>query len=139
MAVMPGGGDHAEQGMVVAVPADAATAVPTRRERLRIAAAARGVPLAAIITTVAVVALAYLAGKLIYRMRDVILLIVVAGFIALILNPAGGVPAAVADPAARLGCGRGDHLGGAGVRRPGGGVRLSAGARADPPVAAAAR
>jgi len=34
-----------------------------------------------------VVALAYLAGKLAYRLRDVILLIAVAGFIALILNP----------------------------------------------------
>jgi predicted PurR-regulated permease PerM len=29
----------------------------------------------------------YLAGKLVYRLRDVILLMVVAGFIALILNP----------------------------------------------------
>jgi len=34
-----------------------------------------------------VVALAYLAGKLLYRLRDVILLMVVGGFIALILNP----------------------------------------------------
>jgi predicted PurR-regulated permease PerM len=34
-----------------------------------------------------VVALTYLAGKLAYRLRDVILLIAVAGFIALILNP----------------------------------------------------
>ena len=34
-----------------------------------------------------VVALAYLAGKVIYRLRDIILLMVVAGFIALLLNP----------------------------------------------------
>ena len=33
------------------------------------------------------VALTYLAGKLAYRLRDVILMIVVAGFLALILNP----------------------------------------------------
>jgi predicted PurR-regulated permease PerM len=36
---------------------------------------------------VGVVVLTYLAGKLIYRLRDVILLMVVGGFIALILNP----------------------------------------------------
>jgi hypothetical protein len=59
----------------------------TRRARLRSAAVARGIPLPAILVTVAVVALTYLAGELIYRLRDVILLIVMAGFIALILNP----------------------------------------------------
>ena len=69
------------------ISADSTTAVPTRRARVRIAAAARGVPLPTIIAAVAVVAFAYLAGKLIYRLRDVILLMVVAGFIALILNP----------------------------------------------------
>jgi predicted PurR-regulated permease PerM len=64
-----------------------AASTPTRRTRLRAAAAARGVPLPTIVVTVAVVALAYLAGQLIYRLRDVILLMVVAGFLALILNP----------------------------------------------------
>jgi predicted PurR-regulated permease PerM len=34
-----------------------------------------------------VVALAYFAGQLIYRLRDIILLLIVAGFVALILNP----------------------------------------------------
>ena len=38
-------------------------------------------------TTVAVVAATYLAGKLIYRLRDILLLIIVAGFVALLLNP----------------------------------------------------
>ena len=60
---------------------------PTRRTRLRSAAAARGVPLPTILVTVAVLALTYLAAKLAYRLRDVLLLMVVAGFIALILNP----------------------------------------------------
>ena len=59
----------------------------TRRERLWRAAEARHVPLRAILTTVAVVVVVYLAGKLLYRLRDVMLLILVAGFIALILNP----------------------------------------------------
>ena len=66
---------------------DAATAAHGRRARLRAAAAARGVPLATILVTVAVVVLTYLAGKLAYRLRDVILMIMVAGFLSLILNP----------------------------------------------------
>ena len=37
--------------------------------------------------TVAVVAVTYLAGKLAYRIRDVLLAVLVAGFIAVILNP----------------------------------------------------
>ena len=85
--MMPGGADHAGQGTPAEVSADATTAARTRRARLEMAAAARGIPLAAIITAVVVVALAYLAGKLLYRLRDVILLMVVGGFIALILNP----------------------------------------------------
>jgi predicted PurR-regulated permease PerM len=68
--------------------AEAATAgPPTRVERVRARAAARGVPLAAILVSVGVVVLTFLAGKLIYRLRDVIMLMVVAGFLALILNP----------------------------------------------------
>ncbi len=47
----------------------------------------RGVPLRAILATVAVVVAVYLAGKLFYRLRDVFLLVTVAGFIALLLNP----------------------------------------------------
>ncbi|MGH3408705.1 MAG: AI-2E family transporter [Streptosporangiaceae bacterium] len=59
----------------------------TRRTRLWQTAARRGIPLPTILITVLVVALAYLAGKVIYRLRDIILLMVVAGFIALLLNP----------------------------------------------------
>src|SRR5215469_10457623 len=66
---------------------DAATAAHGRRARLRAAAARHGVPLATILVTVAVVVLTYLAGKLAYRIRDVLLMIAVAGFLALILNP----------------------------------------------------
>jgi predicted PurR-regulated permease PerM len=60
---------------------------PTRHERLRSAAVARGIPLPTILTTCAVVVAIYLAGKLAYRMRDVLLMIGVAGFVAVILNP----------------------------------------------------
>jgi len=74
-------------GRAARAPGDAATAAHGRRARLRAAAAARGVPLATILVSVAVVALTYLAGKLAYRLRDVILMSVVAGFLALILNP----------------------------------------------------
>jgi predicted PurR-regulated permease PerM len=51
------------------------------------AARARGIPLPTILATVAVVLVAYLLANLVYRLRDVILLIVVAGFVALLLNP----------------------------------------------------
>jgi len=51
------------------------------------AADKRNVPLRTIVVTVAVVAATYLAGKLIYRLRDILLLMLVAGFVALLLNP----------------------------------------------------
>ena len=82
MSAMPAG-----EGRSAQVPGETTTTVPTRRARLRAVAAARGVPLPAILVTVAVVVLTYLAGKLAYRLRDVILLILVAGFLAVILNP----------------------------------------------------
>jgi predicted PurR-regulated permease PerM len=68
-------------------PPDDGPVNPTRRAALWSAAEARGVPLRAILVTIAVVIVFYLAGKVIYRLRDVILLIIVAGFIALLLNP----------------------------------------------------
>jgi predicted PurR-regulated permease PerM len=70
-------------------PADAGNEVRVRvqHRRLRDAAARRGIPLATILVTVAVVVVTYLAGKLAYRIRDVLLMILVAGFISLILNP----------------------------------------------------
>jgi predicted PurR-regulated permease PerM len=58
-----------------------------RLARLFKAADERHIPLRTILVTVAVVAVTYLAGKLIYRLRDIVLLIVVAGFIAVLLNP----------------------------------------------------
>ena len=69
------------------MPGDVATAAQARRARLRAAAATRGIPLATILVSVAVVVLTYLVGKLAYRLRDVILMIVAAGFLTLILNP----------------------------------------------------
>ena len=60
----------------------------TRRDRLWAAAQARGIPLPAILTTVLVVVVVYLLGKVVYRLKDVILLIIVAAFVAVILNPA---------------------------------------------------
>jgi predicted PurR-regulated permease PerM len=58
-----------------------------RLARLWAYADVRHVPLRTIVVTVAVVAATYLAGKLIYRLRDIVLLIAVAGFVALLLNP----------------------------------------------------
>ena len=87
MAVMSGSADSTARGTPAEVSSGVTAAAPTRRARILNAAAARGIPLGAIITAVAVVALTFLAGKLLYRLRDVVLLIVVAGFVALILNP----------------------------------------------------
>jgi predicted PurR-regulated permease PerM len=58
-----------------------------RMRRLWQGADSRKVPLRTIVAAVLVVGAAYLAGKLVYRLRDVFLLFLVAGFIALLLNP----------------------------------------------------
>jgi len=59
----------------------------TRRARLWAAAESRGIPLRAILTAAAVVVLVYAAAKVLYHLRDVILLLVVASFLAILLNP----------------------------------------------------
>jgi predicted PurR-regulated permease PerM len=58
-----------------------------RWARLRKAAASRGIPLPTILVTIALVVTVYFAGKLVYRLREVFLLMVVSGFVAVILNP----------------------------------------------------
>ena len=59
----------------------------TRRARLWAAAESRGIPLRAILTAAAVVVLVYVLAKVLYHLRDVILLLVVAAFLAVLLNP----------------------------------------------------
>jgi predicted PurR-regulated permease PerM len=59
-----------------------------RLARLFEAADRRHIPLRTILVTVAVVVAAYLAGKLMYLLRDIVLLMLVAGFVAMLLNPA---------------------------------------------------
>jgi predicted PurR-regulated permease PerM len=61
--------------------------VPSRRSILFKRANARGVPLMTILVTIGIIILVYFTGKLLYRLRDILLLMVVGGFIALILNP----------------------------------------------------
>src|SRR5262249_41897432 len=87
MAVMSGSADSTPRSTSAEVSTDATTAVSTRRARVPHAAAARGIPLAAIITAVAGVALPLPAGKLPYRLKDAPLPIVSPRFVALILNP----------------------------------------------------
>ena len=58
-----------------------------RVARLLKAAERRHVPLLTIVTAVAVVAATYLAWKLIYRLRDIVVLLLVAGFVTVLLNP----------------------------------------------------
>ncbi|HEY5121231.1 MAG TPA: AI-2E family transporter, partial [Acidimicrobiales bacterium] len=59
----------------------------TRRARLIERANVNNVPLNTILVTIFVIVAVFFAGKLLYRLRDLILLLVVGGFIALILNP----------------------------------------------------
>ena len=59
----------------------------TRRARLWEWADERHVPLQAILITVGVVVVTLMAGKIVYKLREILLLMAVAGFIALLLNP----------------------------------------------------
>jgi predicted PurR-regulated permease PerM len=59
----------------------------SRRDRIRKSAGANHVPLRAILVAVTIVSGAFLVGKLLYRLRDVLILMAVGGFIALVLNP----------------------------------------------------
>jgi predicted PurR-regulated permease PerM len=43
--------------------------------------------LRSILATISIVVVVYLVGKVVYRLRDVLLIVVVAGFVAIILNP----------------------------------------------------
>lgn len=65
----------------------AAAAADTRRARLWEAAAERGIPLQAILAVAGVVVAVYLAGLLIYKIRAILMWLVLAGFLALLLNP----------------------------------------------------
>lgn len=59
----------------------------TRRARIILRAKLNDVPLLTIITAVMVVVAVYATGKLLYRLRDILLLMLVGSFIALLLNP----------------------------------------------------
>jgi predicted PurR-regulated permease PerM len=67
--------------------ADEPSPLQTRRARLWRATESRGIPLRTILVTVGVVVATFLAGKLLYRLRDVVLVVTVAGFVAVLLNP----------------------------------------------------
>jgi predicted PurR-regulated permease PerM len=60
---------------------------PGRWQRILAASDVRQVPIRAILFTVAVVVAVFLVGKLLYRLRDVVLLLLAGAFIALVLNP----------------------------------------------------
>jgi predicted PurR-regulated permease PerM len=70
------------------VPSRRRTDAPTsRRTRLLARADDHNVPLRTILTTVFVVVVVYFLGLVLYRLRDILLLMLVGGFIALVLNP----------------------------------------------------
>lgn len=59
----------------------------TRRSRLFSSARANDVPLKTILVAVVTVAAVYLAAIVLYRLRDILLLMLVGSFIAMLLNP----------------------------------------------------
>ena len=59
----------------------------TRWALLRGAAESRGIPLWTIVTIVSLAAAIYVSGKVLYRLRDILIWLAVSGFLALILNP----------------------------------------------------
>lgn len=59
----------------------------TRWTLLRGAAESRGIPLWTIVSIVGLAAMIYVGGKVLYRLRDILIVLAVSGFIALILNP----------------------------------------------------
>ena len=59
-----------------------------RRDRLFAAASAKGVPLRTILTVDAVVIATWVLYRLLGRLREVILWVLIAAFVALVLNPA---------------------------------------------------
>ncbi|MDE3009105.1 MAG: AI-2E family transporter [Acidobacteriota bacterium] len=68
-------------------PASTPESPGTRRARMFERAEARNVPLRTILVTVFVVAGVYLAALVLYRLRNVLLIMLVGGFVALLLNP----------------------------------------------------
>jgi predicted PurR-regulated permease PerM len=66
---------------------DASSPPTTRRARLWAAAQSRGIPLRAILTIAVVAVLVYVGAKVLYRLRDVVLILLMASFLALLLNP----------------------------------------------------
>ncbi|HEY1826048.1 MAG TPA: AI-2E family transporter [Acidimicrobiales bacterium] len=61
--------------------------VPSRRSLLLKRAESYHVPLMTILVTIGIIILVYFTGRLLYRLRDILVLMIVGGFVALILNP----------------------------------------------------
>jgi predicted PurR-regulated permease PerM len=70
------------------MPEDKTSPTQNRRARILRSAESNQVPLRTIVVTLALVVAVYLGGKLLYRLRDVVMLMLVGGFVALVMNPA---------------------------------------------------
>ena len=133
-AVRPDGDGHRRHGHQRDTgrdPRPRGRARAPRRERLFAAASDKGVPLRTILTVDAVVIATWVLYRLIGRLREVILWILIAAFIALVLNPAVNF---LQRHRVRRGAAIGVVFAGAAIvfRRPARPVRLSAGQLADP-------
>ncbi|MGO9660902.1 MAG: AI-2E family transporter [Acidimicrobiales bacterium] len=70
------------------MPEDKTSPTQNRRARILRSAESNQVPLRTIVVTLALVVAVYLGGKLLYRLGDVVMLMLVGGFVALVMNPA---------------------------------------------------
>ncbi len=69
------------------VPDQQVSAGDSRLAKLRRLADGRNIPLGTILVSVLTLAAVYLVGKLVYRLREVLLLALVGAFVAVVLNP----------------------------------------------------
>jgi len=70
------------------MPEDKTSPTQNRRARILRSAESNQVPLRTVVVTLALVVVVYLGGKLLYRLGDVVMLMLVGGFVALVMNPA---------------------------------------------------
>jgi predicted PurR-regulated permease PerM len=82
-----GGGSPGAGGGTADRMREGAASEPTGVSSMRRAFSSERVPYGTIIAAVAVVAGVYLLGEVLYRLRDIVLVMIVSGFIALLLDP----------------------------------------------------
>ena len=85
--VRVGQSEEADTAGTPRTPAGGEPSWVRQRRKLRASLSWGPVPIGTILATVGIVVGVYLAGKVLYRLRDIVLIMVVGAFVALLLNP----------------------------------------------------